>query len=450
MDRIRTGARPACYVTRREEPQVLAAMVRCRFEPRVVAPESVAQAEDAPALLLIDAACAGDTRAAAGVLEAFDVRGGQVLLLGDADQQEAWSHWVGSGEAIFLRRPVPAGYLETLLGDIEGEQPAPTDATGGNPVALDQFGLLLGSSAPMRELYRVLRKAAATDAAVCIHGESGTGKELVARSLHAFSSRSEAPFRAINCGAIPSELVESELFGHERGSFSGAERRHHGLFEQAGGGTLLLDEITEMPEDTQVKLLRVLETGRYRRVGGEADQPWRARLLSATNRDPGEAVAAGQLREDLYYRLRQFDIAVPPLRERGDDIGALARRFLADFAERSGRDLRLGDDAEGLLNDYRWPGNVRELRHVVESACRLCRSVVTPAHLPALRPTPAAAGDGLGIGPGMPLAEAEKRLILATLEAERGDRRRAAGRLGISVRTLYNRLAVYRAAGESV
>ena len=177
----------------------------------------------------------------------------------------------------------------------------------------------------MQKVMKIAAKVAPTDATILIMGESGTGKELIAKAIHANSNRSEGPFVVINCGAIPSELVESELFGHERGSFSGAERRHAGLFERAGHGTVLLDEITEMPEDTQVKLLRVLESGRFRRVGGEADQGWHARLITATNRDPDEAVADGRLREDLYYRIRQLTVHVPPLRERGEDAVALAR-----------------------------------------------------------------------------------------------------------------------------
>ncbi|MHA7817801.1 MAG: sigma-54 interaction domain-containing protein [Pseudohaliea sp.] len=447
MDPASTARGKACYVTRDRDPAVVDVVRRCRFEVAVVHPAEAARRREAPQFLLIDADCAPDSDGAARLLDSFRTAGSQVFLLGTAEEQPAWSTWVRSGEAIFLRRPVAGGYLEALLRDIQGELPtgrAPDVA----PVALDQFGLLLGSSGPMRELYRLLRKAAATDASVCIHGESGTGKELAARSIHAFSPRSEEPFCAINCGAIPSELVESELFGHERGSFSGAERRHAGLFERAGRGTVLLDEITEMPEDTQVKLLRVLESGSFRRVGGEADHPWHARLITATNRDPDEALAEGRLREDLYYRIRQLTVPVPPLRERGEDAVALARCFMAEYAERSGRPVRLGEDAEALLRRYHWPGNVRELRHVVLSACRLCRSVITPAQLPALQPVPDTPEKGLGIAPGMTVAEAERRLILATLEAEGGDRKRAAQRLGISVRTLYNRLRVYRAAGE--
>ncbi|HKK22405.1 MAG TPA: sigma-54 dependent transcriptional regulator [Pseudohaliea sp.] len=448
MDRASTARRRACYVTRERDPALVDAVRRCGFDVSVVTPTAAPIGPDAPALLLVDAGCAADAEAAAGLLDHYRTDGGQVLLFGTADEQSAWSAWVSSGDAIFLRRPVAADYLEALLRDIQGEIPTGRERPV-EPVALDQFGLLLGSSTPMRELYRLLRKAAGTDASVCIHGESGTGKELAARSIHAFSARSDQPFCAINCGAIPSELVESELFGHERGSFSGAERRHEGLFERARRGTLLLDEITEMPEDTQVKLLRVLESGHFRRVGGETDLRWHARLVTATNRDPGEAVAAGRLREDLYYRLRQFELQMPPLRERSEDAIALAHCFIAEFTERSGRPVRLGGDAEAMLRRYPWPGNVRELRHVVHSACRLCRSVITPAHLPALQRGFREDGDGLGIVPGMTVAEAERRLILATLEAERGDRKRAAERLGISVRTLYNRLRVYRAAASA-
>jgi transcriptional regulator with PAS, ATPase and Fis domain len=205
-----------------------------------------------------------------------------------------------------------------------------------------------------------------------------------------------------------------------------------------------------MPESTQVKLLRVLESGQFRRVGGEEDLRCEARLISATNRDPARAIADGLLREDLFYRICQFEIPVPPLRDRGEDIVALARRFMSEHAQQSGRSVRLGEDAEAVLRQYHWPGNVRELRHVIHNACRLCRSVITPAHLPQLRAqTPTTDESGLGIVPGMSLEEAERRLILATLDAENGDRERCARLLGISVRTLYNRLKLYRSAGTS-
>ncbi|MCH1414188.1 MAG: sigma-54 dependent transcriptional regulator, partial [Glaciecola sp.] len=249
-----------------------------------------------------------------------------------------------------------------------------------NQSALDQFGLLLGSSKPMRKLYRTIRKVAATDANVFVIGESGTGKELVANTIHLVSERSEKPFIAVNCGALSPELVESELFGHTKGAFTGASRDHKGVFEQAHGGTLFLDEITEMPLDHQVKLLRVLETGEYRAVGSDKLVKCDVRVVAATNRNVDEAIDT-HIREDLYFRLAQFPIQLPPLKERGDDAVGLAQHFLS-YRNMENKCAKAFMPATiELLKGHEWPGNVRELKHVIERAFILAENEITPEHV---------------------------------------------------------------------
>jgi two-component system response regulator AtoC len=270
------------------------------------------------------------------------------------------------------------------------------------------------------------------------------------------SKRRNAPFVAVNCGAISPTLIESELFGHERGSFTGADRRRRGYFEQADGGTLLLDEITEMPIELQVKLLRVLETGMVTRVGSTETLPVDVRVVAASNRDPQKAVEEGILRDDLLYRLCVFPIHLPPLRERGEDIVVLAESFLDAVNRKEGSAKRWSEAALGRLGEFEWSGNVRELRNVVERAAILADSVIRPEDLPAAPGTScggavaavaAQSGDGavLRIEVGESIAEVERRLILATLAQLDGDKKRAAELLGISLKTLYNRLSVYAA-----
>ena len=228
---------------------------------------------------------------------------------------------------------------------------------------LSHFGNLFGESEPMRNLFNLIEKVAPTRAGVLIAGESGTGKEIVAKTIHEKSGQREKPFIAVNCGAIPANLIEAELFGHERGSFTGAVRMHRGYFERAAGGMLFLDEITEMPSEMQVKLLRVLETGVFCRVGGDDEIQVPVRVIAATNRTPGQAVDAGLLRADLLYRLAVFPIEVPALRERGDDIELLARSFLDQLNEDDGTQKRFSAASLQFLRYYRWPGNVRELKN---------------------------------------------------------------------------------------
>jgi len=297
----------------------------------------------------------------------------------------------------------------------------------------------------MRRLYTLVRKVAPTEMAVLLTGESGVGKELAAQVIHTLSSRASGPMVAVNCGAISADILESELFGHEKGSFSGAVRRHIGFFEGASGGTLFLDEITEMPPALQVKLLRVLESGQVRRVGGEDEVPIDVRLVAATNRDPEEAVEAGMLREDLYYRLAQFPVRVPALRERGEDILVLAKLFLAELNEANGSAKEFAPEVLELMQMHDWPGNVRELRNAVARAYVLAIDTIEPDDLPpGIADNNRVDRDYLKISVGLPLAEVERRAILATVEHLDGDKKAASEKLGISLKTLYNKLKAYR------
>jgi DNA-binding NtrC family response regulator len=310
------------------------------------------------------------------------------------------------------------------------------------------FGALWGRSAPMRRVYQQIVRVAGTAVSVFITGESGSGKEVVARTVHDLSRRRSNPFLAVNCGAISPHLMESEIFGHEKGSFTGADRQHLGFFERTNGGTLFLDEITEMPLDLQVKLLRVLESGTFMRVGSTQVQETDVRIIAATNRNPNDAVAKGKLREDLLYRLNVFPIHLPPLRDRIEDLPLIARHFLAQIGEREGAVKRFGGDVLERLATYRWPGNVRELRNVVYRGY-----VMTPGAtiqddcLPTGAGAAVAGGQAptLSIRVGATLAEVERQLTLATLEHLGRHKEKTAATLGISLKTLYNRLKEYAA-----
>lgn len=306
--------------------------------------------------------------------------------------------------------------------------------------------LLLGDSPEMQAVAEQIRRTAPTHASVLISGESGTGKEKAAEALYRLSRRTEAPFIAVNCGAMSPQLIESELFGHERGSFTGAVRDHCGHFERADGGTLFLDEITEMPAELQVKLLRVLETGHFLRVGGTREIKVDVRIIAATNRDPNQAVDEGMLRRDLLYRIQVFHIHLPPLRKRVDDIELISRYFLDRYNTQEKAHKRFSPEALAMMQCYSWPGNLRELRNVVYRAFVMADELIETNHLPpdVTLPRPSLAGPSVSIQVGSSLADAERRLILATLEYCKGRRDRAAQILGVSVKTLYNRLREYR------
>jgi DNA-binding NtrC family response regulator len=352
----------------------------------------------------------------------------------------------------FLSKPVQRGRLREILAHVAHtpQLNGKVSILRGELRHLARFGPMVGRSPSMRRVYELIRKVAPTRASVLITGESGTGKELVSQTVHRMSPRATKPFLAVNCGAVAPNVIESELFGHERGSFTGAERGRKGYFEEANGGTLLLDEVTEMSADLQVKLLRVIDAGRLFRVGASEPISVDVRVIAATNRDPQTVVRQGLLREDLYYRLNVFQIEVPPLRERGEDILMLAENFLTEFNTREGTTKRWSERAQRRLMSYWWPGNVRELRNVVERAAILSGDVIADPRLPEGLPDypPAGKGDAFLVQAGLPLSEVERRGILATLRMVQGDKREAARRLGISLKTLYTRLKAFKAAGR--
>ncbi len=359
---------------------------------------------------------------------------GQVVIVTGSPSIESAMRAVSAPVMDYLIKPLcPAKLLHMLerarLRNWKASVPA-------RPPGLEG---LVGCSPAMQQVADTLIQVAPSDASVLIYGESGTGKEVAARALHELSGR-PGPFVAINCGAVPAELLASQLFGHEKGSFTGAHARHAGVFEQASHGTLLLDEIAEMPLPLQVYLLRVLESGAVTRVGGAEAIATPVRVVAATNRNPLVAVAEGTLREDLYYRLADIPLDLPPLRERGDDVLLLAGMFIDRLNTRYGRHKRLARQAEGALLRHSWPGNVRELRSAVQRAYLLDPSdtlYVRPAAVaPVLRET----DSTIVFSVGTTLAEIERRALLKTLEFYNQDKAATARALGISVRTVHNQL----------
>ncbi len=358
----------------------------------------------------------------------------------------------------FVEKPVQPGMLRVLLDRALSHHRLVEETARLNRQLIHQgvLGDLVGGSDEMRRVYTLISHVAPTSASVLITGESGTGKELVARALHRLSSRSEAPFVAINCAALTETLIESELFGHEKGSFTGAVERHIGCFEQANRGTAFLDEIGDMPIGTQAKLLRVLEDRKVRRLGGKTDLPVDVRIISATNRPPEEAIKAKLLREDLYYRLNVFHLALPPLRDRKEDIPAISEAIIANLNSKHGcRVAGLHPDVIERFGQRSWPGNVRELRNVLERAVIIAgEGMIQLKHLaaengtapriataPPAAPVPGAdTGESLQIRPGAPLEEIERAYINVVLRATGNNKMKAAEILGISTRTLYNRL----------
>ena len=404
-----------------------------------------------PDLLFLDRCFGGRTK---DVLldQIRNSEGGIAVLVGPLDRSRNGN---GRAEAMpsflsSLDDPLEAGRVEAILAGVASlvgesrnpatEPPSPKEA---------RLGHLDGSSPSMRKLYHLISRAAPSRASVLVTGESGTGKERVARTIHDLSPCSAGPFVAVNCGAISPNLMESQIFGHEKGSFSGAIGRHRGFFEQAQGGTLLLDEITEMPPEFQVKLLRVLETRTVVRVGAESSIDVDVRILAATNRPPLGAVAEGKLRKDLYYRLRILEVEVPPLRDRLEDLPHLARTILEEIGEREGRRKSIGSEVMGLLQNYAWPGNIRELRNALYTAFLLSEGPeLEPASIPhevsgspRLDPDPGATAIRIPVKTS--IREAERRLILMTLEHMEGRKDRTAEALGVSIKTLYNRLHAY-------
>jgi DNA-binding NtrC family response regulator len=344
------------------------------------------------------------------------------------------------GALDYLTKPLDTARLRVVLAHVLRLRSLKEEVgtLRGELRKLGRFGKLVGVSPAMQKVYDMMIKVAPTDATVFITGESGTGKELVAQTLFELSGRRRRPFLPLDCGAIPQTLIESELFGHERGSFTGATQLRRGCFERAAGGTLFLDEITEMPIELQVKLLRVLESGSLVRVGGDEPVPVNVRLIAASNRVPRDAVENGKLREDLFYRINVFPIVLPPLRDREGDSLLLAERFLETLNAAQGTSKRLSAAARDRIASHPWRGNVRELKNELQRAFILDESVI---HLSEL-------SSGNGPAPpaqetGGSLEESERQLILATLDQCAGDKKRAAQILGISLKTLYNRLHLY-------
>jgi DNA-binding NtrC family response regulator len=315
------------------------------------------------------------------------------------------------------------------------------------------FGELVGNSPPMREIYALVEQVAPSSASVLITGDSGTGKELIARTIHQLSPRRDKPFIGINCSAIPETLMESELFGHEKGAFTGAASTRLGCFELADGGTLLLDEIAEMPPLLQAKLLRVIEERSLRRVGSSREIDIDVRILAATNKNPEGAVEKGTLREDLLYRLNVFRIELPALKDRKEDLPLLAQYLVTKLAEKHSRPARfLSPAAISVLQFHAWPGNVRELRNVIERAVVICSGEQIERHHFAPYPIDQRERlrkeDTITLPVGTPIEEVERQMILRTIQKTKNNKTRAAELLGISLKTLHNKLNLYRDRGQ--
>jgi DNA-binding NtrC family response regulator len=357
------------------------------------------------------------------------------------------------GALDYLTKPLDYPRLKAVLADAENriEQRRATRRVKARLERGAGVGGLLGESKAIRELVELVRVVAASDASAILTGESGTGKELVCRTIHDLSARKDGPFVGVNTAALPEGITESELFGHEKGAFTGALASRPGFFEQADRGTLFLDEIAEMPPPLQPKLLRVLEERRVRRLGARLELSFDVRVIAATNREPRRAVQEGLLREDLFYRLSVFTLELPPLREHAEDVPLLAQHFVQRFNARHGAAVEgIAGDALELLQRFSWPGNVRELRNVIERATILAKDDwIELRHLPPyLRDPAAAAGDEIVLPGGVTSAEAEKILILETLKRLDNNKAAAARRLGVDVKTIRNKLRSYGIDGE--
>ncbi len=352
-----------------------------------------------------------------------------------------------AGAQDFLTKPIDYTTLHVLLESTAAELREREEARQLQ-AELSRDGVagrVIGRSRPMREVHNTIELLAGSDASAIITGESGTGKEVVARAIHELSARASGPFLALNAAAIPDELVESELFGHEQGAFTGATRTREGCFEMASGGTLFLDEIAEMPVHLQPKLLRVLEESRARRVGGSREIAFDVRVIAATNRDPAAAVRDGTLREDLFYRLHVFSVTLPPLRERSSDISLLAQYFVGEFNTKHGANVHgVRGEALEMLRAAPWPGNVRELRNIIERAVIMARTGwIEARHLPPYLRNEGAGDGSIRLRPGTTLAEAERTLIMETLARVGNNKAAAARELGVDVKTVRNKLKAY-------
>ncbi len=380
--------------------------------------------------------------------ELYDVPA--IIITGKGSDERAVAA-IEAGAFWYIEKPLKGPVLRALLDRALGK------ARDARQLAALQrqlreagrLGELVGGSKPMQEVMRIVEMAAPSSASVLITGETGAGKEIVARTIHKLSPRATGPFVAINCSAIPETLMESEIFGHERGAFTGAAERRVGCFELADGGTLLLDEIGEMPAPTQAKLLRVLEDQKVRRLGSKSETPVDVRVLAATNKDPEQAVGSGHLRQDLYFRLNVFHINLPPLREHKDDIPLLVEHILRDLNAKHGKHVRgIGAEVMDIFMGHTWPGNIRELRNVLERASIMCeKDLITRACLPGEFGKTSAKGPSdlstIKFPVGTTVDAMERELILQTLGATGNNKTRAAELLGISLKTLHNKLKEY-------
>ena len=389
-----------------------------------------------------------------------------ILLTGQGTIETAVAA-MRDGAYDYLTKPVDVARLKLLIPKAASSSEAVREVAflRRQLQQVKGMGQLVGTGPAMQALYRLIEMAAPTPAPVLITGESGTGKELVARTIHELSPRARAPFVAVNCAAIPETLLESEIFGHEKGAFTGALERRAGCFELAHQGTLFLDEIAEMNPATQAKFLRVLEGGAVRRLGGRAEIKMDVRVLAATNKDPQKALRDGSFREDLYYRLNVVSLALPPLREHREDIPLLVETFIAEFNAKYDKSIGGVDPAaETALEAAAWQGNVRELKNTLERAVIVCagqsiglgdlsemparggvEAAAGQSHGVQTSAAPGTAGDSLALAIGTSIEEAEKQLILRTLAAQDNNKTRAAQVLGISLKTLHNKLKAYGA-----
>jgi DNA-binding NtrC family response regulator len=397
-------------------------------------------------------------------LPAENIQTPAIVLTAFGNIETAVSTMHELGAYWFLEKPIQPSVLRVLLerAIAHARLAEETQRLQRQLSQSGTMGQMAGTSAKMRQIFSLVEQVAPSKAAVLITGESGTGKELVARALHSLSPRANGPFVALNCAAMPESLIESELFGHEKGAFTGAVERRAGCFELAQGGTLLLDEIGDMPLNTQAKLLRVLEDSRVRRLGGRTEMVVDVRVVASTNKNLPEAIRQSQFREDLYYRLNVFEIQLPPLRDRLDDVTVVARVLLEELNKKHGTQVtEIAPEAMELLRQHRWPGNVRELRNALERAVILAgEGPVQTRHLPpsvapagVTREAPAAAaavaGEDVVVLPvGTTIDDAERALVRRTLVMTKGNKTRAAEILGISLKTLFNKLKGYDGAEQ--
>ncbi len=378
-----------------------------------------------------------------------------IVITGKGSEERAVAA-IEAGAFWYIEKPLKPPVLRALLDRALGRVRDRRQVAALTRQLRDagRLGELVGASKTIQEVMRLVEMAAPSSASILVTGETGSGKEVLARTVHRLSPRADHPFVAINCSAIPETLMESEIFGHEKGAFTGAAERRIGCFELADGGTLLLDEIGEMPSPTQAKLLRVLEDRKVRRLGSKTETPVDVRVIAATNKDPEQAVSSGQLRQDLYFRLNVFHIHLPPLREHKEDLPLLVEHTLRELNAKHSRQVRsVNAEVMDLFSSYAWPGNVRELRNALERAAIVCdREVIGRQHLPADFGRAMASSNselsGLRFPIGTTVDAAERELILQTLAATNNNKTRAAELLGISLKTLHNKLKEYEAARQ--